>query len=800
MARLNSFQSYFLGGFECSTHRRRVDGARLDVIASTRHDVNVQTDYSLLRRAGIDACRDGIRWHLIERTAKQYDLSSVLPMVRAARDTGMQVIWDLCHYGWPDDLDIFSAAFVDRFASLSRAVAQLIASETGDFPWFAPINEISFFAWASGEVGCFHPFAVNRGTELKKQLVRASIAAIEAIRDVCPHARFLQVDPVINVVARENASLAEKESAALRTRSQYEAWDMLSGRMYPELGGAPRYLDVIGCNYYVHNQWIVDGPSMERSHPRYRPLQSLLVDVWRRYRRPMIIAETGIEDRWRAEWLRYVSGEVIAALKAGVPVGGVCLYPIVNHPGWDDGRHCHNGLWDYCNTSGEREIYKPLAAELSRQQTRLHVFQLEHQAAHQKVAAASAQPHHLTEESQMQDPTRSVAVVPSDIVCLSHLRWGFVYQRPQHLLSRFARHGRVFFVEEPVPTDGTPRLEIYKCPESGVNIVVPQMPQDLSASTQETIQKLLINNLLLEQKISSYVLWYYTPMALAFSSHLKPAFTVFDCMDELSAFKDAPQELKDLEAELMRRADIVFTGGQSLYEAKAGRHAHLHAFPSSIDYAHFAQARNPAHEPEDQASIPHPRVGFAGVIDERMNLELLDGIASLRPDIQFIMIGPVVKISESSLPRRANIHYLGGRSYRDLPDYLAGWDAAMMPFAHNESTRFISPTKTPEYLAAGKPVVSTSITDVVRPYGVQKLVRIADKPAEFAAALDAALTVDAIDPEWMARRDAFLARNSWDITWQQMVELMEARAVAKELEPMPLSLRASPAQIASMGD
>lgn len=400
----------------------------------------------------------------------------------------------------------------------------------------------------------------------------------------------------------------------------------------------------------------------------------------------------------------------------------------------------------------------------------------------------------------MQDLTRSVAVMPRDIICLSHLRWGFVYQRPQHLLSRFARHGRVFFVEEPVPTDGVPRLETYKCSESNVTIVVPQIPQGLSASTQETVQRLLLNKLIMEHAISSYVLWYYTPMALGFSSHLKPALTVFDCMDELSAFKNAPQELKDREAELMRRADIVFTGGQSLYEAKVGRHTHLHSFPSSIDYAHFAQARTPASEPEDQAAIPHPRVGFAGVIDERMNLDLLDALAQLRPEIQFIMIGPVVKIDQASLPRRANIHYLGARSYRDLPEYLAGWDAAIMPFAHNDSTRFISPTKTPEYLAAGKPVVSTSITDVVRPYGVQKLVRVADEPAEFAAALDAALSVDAVDPDWAARRDAFLAHNSWDITWQHMVDLMEARAVAKELEPMPLSLRASPAQIASMGD
>jgi len=379
----------------------------------------------------------------------------------------------------------------------------------------------------------------------------------------------------------------------------------------------------------------------------------------------------------------------------------------------------------------------------------------------------------------------NLSVLPKKLVCLSHLRWGFVYQRPQHLLSRFARSQQVYFVEEPVPTDGVPRMEITVCPESGVNIAVPQIPEGLSAATSGTIQKLLLNNLLLEHDIRDYLLWYYTPMALPFSSHLKPAFTVFDCMDELSAFKGAPQAMKDRESELLRRADMVFTGGQSLYEAKLGRHSDLHAFPSSIDYAHFAQARTLKSEPEDQRHIPHPRVGFAGVIDERMDLDLLGKVARLRPHIQFIMVGPVAKIDPASLPKADNIHYLGGKGYKDLPSYLAGWDAAMLNFAHNESTRFISPTKTPEYLAAGKPVVSTSITDVVRPYGVQRLVRIADTAEDFAVAIDGALNIDAHDAGWAERRDAFLSQNSWDITFERMRELIEDRMVARSLRTLP---------------
>lgn len=378
------------------------------------------------------------------------------------------------------------------------------------------------------------------------------------------------------------------------------------------------------------------------------------------------------------------------------------------------------------------------------------------------------------------DQTRTT--MPEDLVCLSHLRWGFVYQRPQHLLSRFAKHQRVFFVEEPTPTTGTPRIDTHHCSESGVNICVPQMPEGLGRASQDTILKLLLNNLLTEHQIVDYLLWYYTPMALSFSGHLQPRLTVFDCMDELSAFKGAPQEMKDREAELMSRADLVFTGGQSLYEAKLGRHPNLHVFPSSIEFGHFAQARTAQGEPSDQMSIPRPRVGFCGVIDERMDIELLDGMAKLRPDYHFIMLGPVVKIDPASLPRRSNIHYLGGKTYKELPQYLAGWDAAILPFAHNESTRFISPTKTPEYLAAGKPVVSTSITDVVRPYGVQKLVRIADTPEEFVAALEAALTQDAHDADWKARVDAALAQNSWDLTHKRMCDLIDSRILSKELE------------------
>jgi UDP-galactopyranose mutase len=381
----------------------------------------------------------------------------------------------------------------------------------------------------------------------------------------------------------------------------------------------------------------------------------------------------------------------------------------------------------------------------------------------------------------------------ADLICFSHLRWDFVYQRPQHLLSRCARERRVFFVEEPIFGDGSLRLDVSRRDEN-LFVVVPRLPEGLMSEVAvEAIQHALVDRLISEQEITDYVLWYYTPMALGWTRHLQPRATVYDCMDELSAFKFAPRSLRDREAELLRRADVVFTGGQSLYEAKRDKHSNIHAFPSSIDREHFAQAREMTDEPADQASIPRPRMGFFGVVDERFDTRLLDEMAAARPDWQFVVIGPVVKISEGDLPRRANIHYLGGKSYQELPRYIAGWDVAALLFARNEHTRFISPTKTPEYLAAGKPIVSTSIRDVVRPYGELGLVQIADNAADFiTAAAEAGMDKRTDDAAWLARVDEFLARNSWDETWGRMATLIgETVEARKDVERKAKTARAA---------
>jgi UDP-galactopyranose mutase len=359
-----------------------------------------------------------------------------------------------------------------------------------------------------------------------------------------------------------------------------------------------------------------------------------------------------------------------------------------------------------------------------------------------------------------------------DLLCFSHLRWHFVTQRPQHLMTRCARDRRVFFWEEPFwdaddNGDGTPTLEVTQ-EQHDLWVLRPHLPR--AGDADEMLRKLL-RDFMQRCHIERYVRWYYTPMMLSFTNELLADVTVYDCMDELSGFLDAPSEMGMRERALFVESDVVFTGGLSLYEAKRKQHGNVHPFPSSIDVVHFASAEQTAGEPNDQVDISHPRVGFFGVLDERLDIALVNEVAKLQPNMQFILLGPVVKIDPATLPQAANIHYLGGKSYAELPQYIASWDVAMMPFALNESTRFISPTKTPEYLAAGKPVVSTPIHDVVTGYGNAGLVAIAVTAEDFAKALSNALKPQ--EDSWRTAVKAKLAEGSWDKTWASMWEQIE---------------------------
>ncbi len=742
------FRSFLQAGFECSTHKVR-QGRRLDLLASTQHDCFARQDYRRLHALGIRTIRAGARWHRIEEIPGSYHFDSLAAILDAAEETGTEVLLDLLHFGWPDYIDIFSSDFVSRFTDFTSAVVQFIKTQGYSCSMFAPLNEISFLSWAGGDKGAINPCAIGRGAELKRNLIRAAIASSKVLKQEMPNARLISPEPVIHIVGHP-ALEGDDVEAETYSLAQYQAWDMLSGRLDPELGGKPEYLDIIGINFYEQNQWVHNTRTLTRDDPRYRPFHKLIQDVWTRYRRPIFISETGTEDERRAEWFNYICDEVRLALNSGIPVQGICLYPILNHPGWENDRHCHNGLFDYADPTGGRDLYWPLAEAILAQQPKLPAWNNE-------------------------IPMRTHNI---DLICLSHLRWGFVFQRPQHLMSRFARTRRVFFVEEPVFEDAEPHLRSCICQKTGVHVETPVLPFGLSHQQIIELQRNLLASMLEREAVSDYVAWYYTPMAREFARDLRPRVTIYDCMDELSAFAGAPSAMRINEEGLFQQADLVFTGGASLFESKRKQHPSAHLFPSSVEVAHFSRARSINRDPEGQRDLPRPRLGYAGVIDERMDLELIRTIAAERPDWQIILLGPISKIDEASLPRATNIHYLGLKPYSDLPAYLSGWDIGMLPFALNESTRFISPTKTPEYLAAGLSVVSTPIRDVMKPYGDLGLVSIANGPGEFIGAVDSLLQKPP-DHAFRARVDQFLSQSSWDKTWSAMSELIENTLVLK---------------------
>ena len=367
-----------MGGFESACHVTRA-GVRLDMMAATQHDRFVASDYARLRSMGMTTVRDTVRWHLVEPAPGRYDFGSFDPFIDAARSENTEVIWDLLHYGWPSGLDIFSAAFVDRFAEFSHAVAAHLKARLGGPLFFTPINEMSFFAWAAGEVGWFHPFATHRGADVKRQLVRAWIASVDAIRSVDATARFVSVEPIIHTVPPWGRPDKGGRAAAHR-ESQWEAWDMLIGLASPDLGGHPRYLDVIGVNFYHDNQWEVPGGRKIAWHlhprdPRWVPFHVLLAGAYSRYHRPILIGETSHVGSGRAEWLREMTAEVALAISQGVPLEGICLYPILDRFEWENPQHWHNsGLWDLerqVDGTFRRILHAPYAAELRRSQAQL---------------------------------------------------------------------------------------------------------------------------------------------------------------------------------------------------------------------------------------------------------------------------------------------------------------------------------------------------------------------------------------------------------------------------------------------
>jgi beta-glucosidase/6-phospho-beta-glucosidase/beta-galactosidase len=362
---LGTFSSIFLAGFECSTHRRW-DNERLDMIQMTGHDRLCASDYALAAQYGMRAARDGFRWHLIERERGKYDWSSIRPLLQAARRQGTRVIWDLCHYGYPDWLDPWSADLPESFAQFCSAAVRLIRDETGEAPLICAVNEISFWAWLGGKEGKINPHGIERAGEFKRQLVMTALAGIRAAKNTDPETIVICAEPLIQIVPDSNDDV-DIEAAKAYHEAQYEAVDLMLGRMEPELGGFAEALDIIGVNFYPHNQWRIRGGFIPLGHHDYVPLSSLLREAYERYGKPLLIAETGAEHSARPAWISYVCQEVREALRLGVPIAGICLYPVTEYRGWDNERICQVGLFCSPDENGNREVYGPLAHELERQ-------------------------------------------------------------------------------------------------------------------------------------------------------------------------------------------------------------------------------------------------------------------------------------------------------------------------------------------------------------------------------------------------------------------------------------------------
>jgi hypothetical protein len=354
------FSSFIQAGFECSTHKNG-SGKRLDLTASTLHEKHLASDFQTVQKFGMRTVREGVRWHLVEPQPGHYDFSSLEQLFDAAAQTGTEVLLDLLHFGWPDYLDIFGPRFVPAFTELTHQVISFLKQRGISRPFLAPVNEISFLTWGAADAGFLFPHAQGRGPELKRILVKAAICAAALIRQELPQARLLWPEPVIHIVGEPEVLGSVPEAERYRL-AQYEAWDMVAGTRAPELGGRPEYLDIIGVNFYNRNQWVHNVPGwLSRSDARYRHFHQMLQEVWNRYHRPIFISETGTEDDERADWFRYIGGEVLQAQASGVPVHGICWYPILNHPGWEDDRHCCNGLLDYADEHGNRPVHQPLA-------------------------------------------------------------------------------------------------------------------------------------------------------------------------------------------------------------------------------------------------------------------------------------------------------------------------------------------------------------------------------------------------------------------------------------------------------
>lgn len=735
------FLTYWQSGYEGADHINH-GGTALDMNTANGHQQRAMEDYRLLKQFGIQTVRESIGWRLVEKDGV-FDFSIIEARVHAAQALGIQICWTLLHYGWPQDLDVYGDQFVPRFARYCRAVAEFLKPFGGPAPVFSPVNEISFTSWGMSVrmFRCLNMDYEHARRDAKRQLVRAAIAGCDAIWDIIPGARMLHCDPLVHIIAHDNDPASRLHADDMH-EAQFEAFDMLAGRRDPELGGAPRYLDLMGVNYYDTNQWeAATGHRLwwHLDDARRRPLHQMLVDVHARYGRPLLLAETGHVGSGRGIWIREVAEQAMMARHRGADIAGICLYPGIDRPDWENPDHWHrSGMWDVVAQAHDRQarVLAPAYAQGLRQ--------------------AQALTDHFSNEAAR--PT---------IVVFSHLRWHGVNTRPRQILGNIARHYKIIYIEEPV---GAAAVEYTEISHPAPHVTVYRHHTSGAGTASWALAQPFVLDLVKENKHP--IAWFYTPMALPLLKSMEPGLVVYDCMTELSASGKTPQQLLDQEAALLAAADLVFTNSPSLRDSRSSTHHQVHYFASSVDTIHFEQALDRSNGHPLQTPISGPRLGFYGAIDAHFDGDLVAAMADAHPEWQILLVGPVVNIPEASLPQRANIHYLGPQTYQAWPQFLVGWDVCLMPYLADAANPPINPVNVLEYMAGERPVVSTAIHDVEALYG--EVIAIGHDPEEFIAACEHAIALPQAERDALAKkmRDIVM-QTSWITMTDDMHELID---------------------------
>ena len=741
---------FWLGGFEGADHVNGT-GTPLDMVVASGHLARLDEDHRRARQAGLAGVRESIGWRLAEDGAGRIDLARARHVAASASRHGLQVVWTLMHYGVPEGLNLHDDRIIGRFARFAAEVARQIGLASARPPVFNLVNEISFLAWAASHAGMLQPpnglspedsasqgdAGRISGYAVKRRLVQAALAAMAAVRAVDPRTRFLHIDPVVHAVPpADNPGLTEH--AALVRGWQWQAWDLLCGRIEPELGGHPGALDLMGLNHYHASQWEVGSErrlDWHRRDPRRLPLASLLAEVWQRYHRPLLLAETSHVGQGRARWLHDVADQLRSARAAGLPVLGLCLYPLTDRPDWQQPAQWHrSGLWHVALPDTRDVAMAPARASAGARLADPDYMQALRQW--QQVLPGPGQPQaptHPQVPTQPQAPGPAVplaaAVARPPLLVFSHLRWGFVRHRSHQLLSRLARRWPVVVVEEPQDSgDQAAWLDrVAQGPQ--LEVLVPHLPgggRGFDPAQHQLLQTLL-QAWWRTRSLGRPLAWISTPMALPLAQALRPRALVLDCADELAGFLYPPPALAAFETAALAQADLVLAAGAALARPRvAAAGSRLRLLPNGADARHF-RPRGPVSGSWEAAEAAllrptalGPQLGYAGVIDERIDLSLLAALADARPHWQLVLVGPVVKIDPARLPRRPNLHWLGEQLYRVLPGLVSCWRVALVPFVDNLATRHASPLKLLEALAAGLPVVATGlpgITDLCRRAG-----------------------------------------------------------------------------------